>query len=140
MKLVKIVICSIIVGSLFIAFDMLIAIATSPLYALYSDLAVWKTPPNILYGMFFDIVNGFILVGVYKVLYNGIPEVRWKKGVIYGLIVGLFRVIMMAFSTFVMYEIPLILVVTSLITGYIEIIILSIILAIIYEKLGLVEL
>jgi chromate transport protein ChrA len=68
-------------------------------------------------------------------IYNGIPGFGWKKGLYYGLIVGLFRVVMMSFSTIVMYNIPLRMVITSLITGYIEIVILCIILAVIYEKL-----
>jgi hypothetical protein len=139
MKTAKTVICSIIVGILFIVFDMLIAITTSPLYALYSDLAIWKTPPNILVGTIFDIINGFILVGVYMVLYIGIPGLGWKKGLTYGIIVDLFRVVMMTFSSIVMLDIPLLLVVVSLVTGYIEIIVLCVILALIYEKLGLAE-
>ncbi|MEA2075277.1 MAG: hypothetical protein U9O85_06040 [Euryarchaeota archaeon] len=124
-----------VMGILFIIFDMLIAISTSPIFAPYSDLPIWKTPPNILAGLFFDLINGFILVAVYVIIYNGIPGFGWKKGLYYGLIVGLFRVVMMSFSSIVMYNIPLKLVITSLITGYIEIAILCIILAVIYEKL-----
>ena len=68
-------------------------------------------------------------------IYKGIPGFGWKKGLSYGLIVDPFRVIMMSFSTIVMYNVPLILVITSLITGYVEIVILCIILTGIYEKL-----
>jgi len=69
------------------------------------------------------------------IIYNGIPRFGWKKGLYYGLIVGLFRVVMMSFLTIVMYNILLRLIITSLITGYIEIVTLCIILALIYEKL-----
>jgi hypothetical protein len=134
-KTKNILACSMVTGVLFILFDMLIAILTNPIYSPYSDLPIWKTPPNILAGVIFDLINGFILVAVYMTIYNGIPGFGWKKGLYYGLIVGFFRVVMMSFSTIVMYNIPLRLVITSLITGYIEIVTLCIILAVIYEKL-----
>ena len=135
MKPKTILLCGIVTSVLFILFDMLIAISTSPVYSPYSELAIWKTPPNISAGLIFDLINGFILVAVYTVIYNGIPGEGWQKGLNYGIIVGLFRVVMTSFSTIVMYNIPLILVITSLITGYIEIVILCVILAVIYEKL-----
>jgi len=66
---------------------------------------------------------------------EGIPGFGWRKGLNYGIIVGLFRVVMMSFSIIVMYNVPSMLVITSLVTGYTEIVILCIILAVIYEKL-----
>ena len=135
MKTKKTLACGIITGVLFSVFDMLIAMSTSPMFSPYSDLPIWKTPPNILAGVIFDLINGFILAGIYTIIYNGIPGFGWRKGLNYGVFVGLFRVLMSSFSTIVMYNIPLTLVVTSLITGYIEIIILCVILAAVYEKL-----
>jgi len=135
MKTKKILLCSITTGVLFVIFDMVIAMSTSPVYSPYSDLTIWKIPPNILAGLIFDLINGFILVAVYMIIYKGIPGFGWKKGLNYGIIVGLFRVVMMSFSTIVVYNVPLILVITGLITGYIEIVLLCVILAIIYEKL-----
>jgi hypothetical protein len=138
-KTKKILACSMVTGVLFILFDMLIAILTNPLSSPYSDLPIWKTPPNILAGVIFDLINGFILVAVYMTIYNGIPGLGWKKGLYYGLIVGLFRVVMMSFSSIVMYNIPLILVIIGIVTGYIEIVLLCIILAVIYEKLRIAK-
>jgi len=135
MKTKKTLACGIITGVLFSVFDMLIAMSTSPMFSPYSDLPIWKTPPNILAGVIFDLINGFILAGIYTIIYNGIPGFGWRKGLNYGVFVGLFRVLMSSFSTIVMYNIPLTLVVTSLITGYIEITILCVILAAVYEKL-----
>ena len=134
MKTKKILVCGIITGVLFSVFDMLIAMSTSPMFSPYSDLPIWKTP-NILAGLIFDLINGFILAVVYTIVYNGIPGFGWKKGLNYGILVGLFRVLMSSFSTIVMYNIPLTLVITSLITGYVEIIILCVIPAAVYEKL-----
>jgi len=109
-KTAKTVVYGMMIGVLFIILDMLIAISTSPIFAPYSSLPIWKTPPNILAGTVFDLINGFILVTVYTTIYKGIPGSGWKKGLSYGVIVGLFRVVMMTFSTIVMYNIPLILV------------------------------
>jgi hypothetical protein len=136
MKPKTILVCGIVTGLLFILFDMIIAIATSPIFLPYSELAIWKTPPNISAGLVFDFINGFILVAVYTVLYNGIPGVGWPRGFNYGIIVGLFRVVMTAFSSIVMYNIPSVLIVTSLLTGYIEIVIVCVLLAVIYERLN----
>jgi len=133
-KTKKILACGIMTGVLFIIFDMIIAISTSPIFSPYSDLPIWKTPPNILAGTIFDLINGFILAAVYMMIYNGIPGFGWKKGLNYGIIVGLFRVVMTSFSTIVMYNIPLTLVITSFVTGFIEIMTLCIILAVVYEK------
>lgn len=127
---------ALITGVLFIVFDMLVAIITSPIFSAHSDLPIWNDPPNIMAGIVFDLVNGFILVIVYKTLYDGIPGLHWRKGLNYGIIVGLFRVLMMAFSTFVMYDIPLELIITSLVAGYIEIVLLCTILAMLYEKMA----
>lgn len=126
---------ALLVGVLFIVFDMIIAIITSPIFSEHESLAIWKDPPNIVAGIVFDIINGFILVVVYKILYDGIPDENWRKGLNYGIIVGLFRVLMMAFSTFVMYDVPLELIITSLAAGYIEIVVLCILLAMIYDKI-----
>ncbi len=122
------------IGILFIVFDLLISLSTSPIFSSFSDLPIWKTPPNISAGIIFDLINGFVLVAVYMIIYNGIPGLGWRKGFNYGIIVGLFRVVMTSFSSIVMYNIPLPLVITSLITGYIEIVLLCIIVAIIYER------
>ena len=135
MKPKSFVLCSMVTGILFIFFDMLIGIGTSRVFAPYSELAIWKTPPNVVAGVVFDLINGFILTAVYMTIYNGLPGLGWQKGLNYGLIVGLFRVVMTSFSSIVMYNIPVILVGTGLITGYVEIVLLCVILAVMYEKL-----
>jgi len=108
---------------------------TSPIFSAYSSLSIWQTPLNITAGMIFDIVNGFILVLVFTFIYDGIRGKGWKKGLNYGIIVGLFRVLMSTFSSIVMYNIPLILNITTLITGFVEVLLLCITLSIVYERL-----
>ena len=134
MKITKIFVCSIMTGIMFLFFDMLIAILTNQIYSPHTNLPIWKIPPNISAGIVFDLINGFILVYVYLMISRGIPGSGWRKGLNYGIIVGLFRVAMAAFSTVVMYDVPIILVITSLITGYIEIVVLCIMVAVICER------
>lgn len=131
----KLLTCGLITGFLFLVFDMLIGILTSPLLPPYSSLPIWKTPPDISAGVILDLINGFILVAVYMTIYDGIPGSGWIKGFNYGVIVGLFRVLMGAFSTLVMYNIPLTVILVNLVAGYVEILLLGTILALLYEKL-----
>lgn len=122
-------------GLLFILFDMIVGMATSPIMARYADLPIWQTPLNITAGLIFDIINGFILVFVFNLITPSLPGQGWRKGLWFGLIVWLLRVVMMAFSTIVMYNVPLAIVMTNLIAGLIEVEALSIILAAMHKKL-----
>ena len=137
--LLKLINCSIIVGLFFILLDMILAIAFFPINSAYMGLPIWKSPPNIVAGIIFDIINGFIIVFVYNLVKESIPYESWKKGTIYGIIMGLFRVVMMAFTTIVIYNVPIFLVVANLIGGFIEIIALGILTAFLYEKLKIAQ-
>ncbi len=134
MKIRKIIKSSIVIGILFIIFDMVTAISISPIFSYYSDLPIWKNPPNIVAGIVFDLINGFILVTIYSIIYNGIPGLGLKKGLNYGIMIAFFRVVMSSFSAIVMYNIPLTIIVADLIANYFEIVILCILLSLIYEK------
>ena len=135
----KLIICSVIIGLFFILLDMILAIAFFPINFAYIDLPIWKSPPNIIAGIIFDIINGFIIVFVYNLVKESIPYEFWKKGTIYGIIMGLFRVVMMAFTTIVIYNVPIVLVVANLIGGFIEIIVLGILTVFLYEKLKIAQ-
>ena len=134
-KLAKLIICSIIIGIIFIFLDILLAIILFPINSAYMDLPIWKNPPNIIAGMIFDIINGFIVVLIYNLIKESIPFESWKKGTIYGIIMGLFRVAMMAFTTIVIYNVPIVLVIANLVSGFIEIIVLGILTVFLSEKL-----
>jgi len=135
MELKRILIAGIIVGILFLFLDMLMAISTMPILSKYASLPIWKNPPNITAGMVFDLFNGLILVFVYSLLFSAIPGKGWKKGLNYGMIVGLFRVVMSSFSSIVMYSIPDEVVITNLIAGFIEIAVLGILVALVFERI-----
>lgn len=122
-------------GVLFLVLDMVFAVAAMPFLLSYSGLPVFKNPPDVSSGVVFDLINGFILASVYIILYKGIPGLGWRKGFNYGVIVGLFRVVMASFSGIVMYNIPSVVVAVNLISGYLEIILLCVLLALIHEKI-----
>jgi hypothetical protein len=130
----KVLIAGFVTGIVFLILDIVFAIVASPILAPYASLAVWKNPPEFTAGSVFDIINGLMLAGVYSVLYKGIPGKGLKKGFNYGLIVGLFRVVMSAFSNFVMIAIPTEVVLANLLSGYVEIVLLCVILSALYEK------
>ncbi len=123
-----------ITGFVFLMLDMFIAIATGPLLSPFSGLPIWRNPPNIAAGAVFDIINGFILAGIFMVMYKGIPGSGWRKGANFGIIVGLLRTVMSSFSALVMYATPAEVVMIQLVSGYAEIVILCVILSLVYER------
>ena len=131
----KILLTGICVGVLFIFLDMAVAISTAPLYAPYSDMPIWKAAPDLVAGIFFDIINGLMLAGVYSVISGSIPGRGWRRGLNYGVIVGLFRVVMGAFSTFVMYDVPVLIVSVTAVAGFVEILLLCVALSLVYERI-----
>jgi len=98
-----------------------------PLYEYYSYLPIWQTPPNVIAGIVFDIINGFIVVGIFIIIKDGIPKEGWKKGAYYGAIMGIFRVVMFTFTIVVLLNVPILIVMLNLIAGFVESLILGIV-------------
>jgi len=116
----KLLLWGFLTGVLFIILDIVSAVVQLPLLSPYASLPVWKSPPETTLGMLFDIVNGLLLVGVYALIVKSIPGKGLMKGFYYGLIVGVFRTIMGAFSTYVMYAVPAEVVVWGAVLGLLE--------------------
>ncbi len=132
MNLKKLLTSTLIIAILFIFLDAIIGILTFPLYDMQSG--VYKAQPNAAAGIIFDLINAFILVIVFHILYKSIPGKGWKKGLNYGLIVGLFRVVMSSFTAIVIYNIPTSTILITTLVSYIEIIILCIALSLIHKN------
>ncbi len=95
------------------------------LYAVYKPIA--RTSFNLPAGLVIDLVYGFILTGVFLLLYNSLPgESGLIKGVSFALLVWFFRVVMSAASQWAMFDIPLRTVLYSLGAGLGEMLILGI--------------
>jgi hypothetical protein len=90
---------------------------------------------KIKFGLIFEVVNGFMLAVIYAIIHPSLPGGRrWQKGLSYGLLVWGLRVVMWAFSTYMMTDMPPILIVITVITGLIEVLILGIVIAAIYRS------
>jgi hypothetical protein len=96
-----------------------------------------EQPPGfeakIQFGLIFELINGFMLAVIYAVIHPSLPGQGWKKGISYGLIVWGLRVVMGAFSTYMMTDMAPVSIVINGVTGLIEVLILGIVIAAIYK-------
>lgn len=101
------VLVSIISGILFGVMDGLIN--ANPLAvrlnAVYQPIA--RKSINLPAGVLIDLLYGFVMAGVFWVLYSSLPgELGIVKGLSFALIVWFFRVVMSVASQWMMYDIP----------------------------------
>jgi hypothetical protein len=87
-------------------------------------------------GLIFELINGFILALIYALLHASLPGRGWVKGISYGLIVWGLRVVMWAFSTYMMTDMSPILIGINVVTGLVEVLILGVAIAAIYGTGG----
>jgi hypothetical protein len=83
-------------------------------------------------GLVFELINGFLLAVIYAVIHVCLPGDGWVKGVSYGLIVWALRVVMWAFSTYMMTEMAPATIGITVGTGLIECLILGVVIAVLY--------
>jgi hypothetical protein len=96
------------------------------LYAVFSPLA--RTSINAPVGFAIDLAYGFVLAGLFLLLYASLPGgTGLQKGISYAVIIWFLRVVMSALSQWMMFEIPAIVLIYSLITGFLEMVVLGII-------------
>lgn len=86
-----------------------------------------KTSINPIAGILIDLVFGFIMAGVFLLLYNSLPgSTGLIKGVSFALLVWFFRVVMAVASQWMMFTIPVETLLYTLATGLGEMLILGI--------------
>ena len=83
-------------------------------------------------ALVFEVVNGFMLALIYALIQTSLPGQGWVKGISYGLIVWGLRVVMWAFSTYVMTDMPPVTIGINVVTGLVEVLILGVVIAAIY--------
>ena len=94
------------------------------LFEVYKPIA--RTSINFLAGSAIDLVYGFIMAGVFLLLYNSLPgESGLVKGVSFALLAWFFRVVMSAASQWVMFNVPIGALLYSLVAGLGEMLILG---------------
>jgi hypothetical protein len=95
------------------------------LYEVYRPIA--KTSINPIAGIVIDLVYGFILTGVFLLLYKSLPgRTGLVKGVSFAFLVWFFRVVMYAASQWVMFKVPIEALLYSLVAGFGEMFIVGV--------------
>ena len=125
--MVRYVIVSIVSGILFGVLDGVINAnpLAQRLYAVYRPIA--RTSVNAVAGVAIDLAYGFILAGVFLLLYASLPgEAGLVKGVTFAILIWFFRVVMSAASQWMMFTVPVEAHLYSLVTGLGEMLILGI--------------
>jgi hypothetical protein len=121
---------------LFLVLDMVLGTVGGFIGAEVFGLPVEQPPGfevKMKFGLIFELINGFMLAVIYAVIHPILPSQGWKKGISYGLLVWGLRVVMGAFSTYMMTDMPPILIAITVVTGLIEVLILCIVIAAIYK-------
>jgi hypothetical protein len=120
------IIVSIASGILFGIMDGLIHAnpLAQKLYRVYKPIA--RESLNTVAGIIFEFCYGFIMAGVFLLLYQSLPtEMGLTKGIGFGLMVWVFRVLMYAVSQWMMYKIPGKTIFYTIITGLGEMLVLG---------------
>ena len=122
-----VLIISVISGILFGVMDGFInanPLATK-LYAAYKPIT--RKSINVPAGIVIDLIYGFVMAGVFLVLYPSLPgEAGIVKGISFALGVWFFRVLMQVASQWMMFTIPARSLLYSAIAGLLEMLVLGI--------------
>lgn len=121
------IIVSIVSGILFGILDGLINAnpLAQRLYEIYKPIA--KKSINIPVGFAIDIVYGFVMAGIFLILYNSLPgELGIVKGIAFAFLVWFFRVVMYVSSQFMMFNVPVVTSLYALFAGLCEMLVLGI--------------
>jgi hypothetical protein len=95
------------------------------LYEVYKPIA--RTSINPLAGIVIDLVYGFVMAGVFLLLYKSLPgQTGLVKGVSFAVLVWLFRVVMQAASQWIMFNVPIEALLYSLVAGLGEMLVLGV--------------
>ena len=125
--MIRYVIVSIVSGILFGILDGVINAnpVAQRLYDVYKPIA--KTSLNLPAGIGIDLAYGFVMAGVFLLLYNSLPgDMGLVKGVSFALLVWFFRVAMGVASQWVMFNVPGAALLYTLLAGLGEMLILGI--------------
>jgi hypothetical protein len=125
-SMVRYIIVSIASGILFGVLDGVINAnpLAQRLYEIYKPIA--RKSINPLAGIVIDLIYGFIMAGVFLLLYKSLPgETGLIKGVSFALLVWFFRVVMYNASQWVMFNVTAKALLYSLVAGLGEMLILG---------------
>ncbi len=122
---------SVTTGILFVLLDMVLNVnpLARGLLSPYAPIA--KSSVNAPLGVLIDIIYGFVLVAVFKLLSESLPgQNSFQKGLSFGIGIWFFRVAMGTASQLVMFNIPSATLAYLLFCGLIEMLVLGLFVAI----------
>jgi len=125
--MIRYIVVSIVGGILFGVLDGVINAnpLAQRLYRVYQPIARPSIDP--VAGILIDLVYGFVMAGVFLLLYTSLPgETGLVKGISFALLVWFFRVVMYVASQWMMFTIPGEALLYSLVTGLGEMLILGV--------------
>ena len=82
----------------------------------------------------FNIIFLAILIKFFLMFYDNIPGTGWKKGITFGLIISLIKVVPEAFNKWTLIVYPNELILVQLINGVIGFVIFGIVISTVYQK------
>lgn len=121
------IIVSLVSGILFGVMDGLIN--ANPLARRLSEVykPIARTSLNPLAGILIDLTFGFVMAGVFLLLYASLPgETGLVKGVSFAILAWFFRVVMSTASQWVMFNLPGKALLYSLLTGLGEMLVIGV--------------
>lgn len=122
----RFIVISVISGILFALLDAIINSnpLAQKLMECYQPIA--KSTINVPVGIIIDIVYGFAMCGIFLMIYESLPsESGLIKGIVYGLIVWFFRVIMPVLTAFMTQQVPLKTLLYISLTGLIQVLLIG---------------
>ena len=94
---------------------------------LYGEFEpVLRKSVNVPAGVVIDLIYGFALACIFLFLYKSLPgDSGWLKGIMFGLMIFFFRVVMQVASQWMMFKVSSGLLLYSLVTGLFEMLLLG---------------
>jgi len=103
------------------------------LYAIYEPIS--KKSISIAAGIIIDLSYGFIIAGVFLLLYKSLPGRSWiLKGLSFSILIWFFRVVMYVTTQWMMFTIPYQTLLYTLGTGLIEMMILGLVCSVLLKR------
>ncbi|MBU2513430.1 hypothetical protein KJ966_18980 [bacterium] len=89
---------------------------------------ILKSSVNIEAGIVIDLFYGFVMAGLFLVLYQGLPgKAGWIKGVFYGFMIWFFRVLMSVATSWMIFKVPNVTHLYVLLTGLGEMVVIGLV-------------
>lgn len=125
--MVRYLVVSVLSGILFGAMDGVINAnpLAQKLYEVFKPIA--RTSINPIAGIAMDLVYGFVMAGVFLLLYKSLPgEAGLVKGLSFAALAWFFRVAMSTASQWMMFKVPVETSLYSLAAGLVEMLVLGV--------------